>query len=36
MILQGSQPHEFDAKMIMSQSKLSPSWDKQKEQLGIC
>jgi len=35
MILQGRQPHEFNAKMIMSQGKLSPSWDKQKEQLGL-
>jgi len=35
MILQGRQSHEFNAKMIMSQGKLSPSWDKQKEQLGL-
>ena len=35
MILQGSQPAELTAKRIMVQSKLSPMWAGQKEQLGI-
>jgi len=35
MILQGRQPHEFNAKMIISQGKLPTSWEMQKEQLGL-
>ena len=35
MILQGRQPEELNAKGIMSQGKLSPSWEMQMEQLGL-